>query len=431
MPNDRLAFEPFGSLENVLSGGPVKIMPLGVFYRDSRKLEITEADLREIEKNVAAGLPRFRIPINENHNGVGKVGTVGAVKFMSDGPDGAGLYATEYELTEAGKKLIADKRFDAVSPEIMWKKNGATYQDPQTGKQHDNVIVGLALTDRPFFGHDNVALFSADMPSMAPPPKRNNGYTKLKELMRQKFDELMAMVTDKDGDGEPDPMPEMMPMTATLIETTSVATPNSDPTAPAPAPADIVQGKDNMTQPTQPSVTPPAPEKFNISAEEFAAIKAKADRVEALELASAKQAESFAAQLKATEARALAIERAAKLAQMQAHCESFSAIPVKADELAEKFMALQESNADLFTYFDGLVTALDNQIATAGLFSQVTSARAQSGPETYEAFAVKIHKERFNSDPAKLSEAYNVAAKERPDLYRAYDESYTVRRKGE
>ncbi len=44
---------------------------------------------------------------------------------------------------------------------------------------------------------------------------------------------------------------------------------------------------------------------------------------------------------------------------------------------------------------------------------------------------MKIHKERFNSDPAKLSEAYNVAAKERPDLYRAYDESYTVRRKGE
>lgn len=163
MTKELYAFEPFGTMEDVISGKPIKIMPLGTFYRGDRVLTITAEDLKQIERNTAAGLPRFRIPINENHSGVGKVGTVNAVKFMDAGTDGAGLYATDYELTDEGKRLVAQKRFDSVSPEVIWKKNdGALYQDPQTGKKIDNVLVGLALTDRPFFGHDNVALFSAE-----------------------------------------------------------------------------------------------------------------------------------------------------------------------------------------------------------------------------------------------------------------------------
>ena len=159
------AFEPFGSLDGVLAGAPIKIMPVGTFYRDSRKLTITPERLQEFAANVAAGLPRFRIPINENHGGVGKVGTVSAIAYMPLGPDGDGLYATEYELTDAGKQLVTSKRFDAVSPEAVWTLNdGAKYQDPQTGKKHDNVLVGLALTDRPFFGHDNVATQSSRQP---------------------------------------------------------------------------------------------------------------------------------------------------------------------------------------------------------------------------------------------------------------------------
>ncbi len=165
MTNQLYAFEPFGTMEDVISGKPIKIMPVGTFYRGDRVLTITADDLREIERNTARGLPRFRIPINENHQGVGKVGTVNAVKFLDTGADGAGLYATDYELTEEGKRLVAQKRFDSVSPEVIWKKNdGALYQDPQTGNKVNGVLVGLALTDRPFFGHDNVALFSANAP---------------------------------------------------------------------------------------------------------------------------------------------------------------------------------------------------------------------------------------------------------------------------
>src|SRR3990167_2545017 len=207
---EKLGFEPFGTVDGVLRGEPIKIMPVGKFYRDERVIDITESDLQEIERNVAAGLPRFRIPINENHGTDGKVGTVKAVKYMAAGPDGRGLYATDYELTDAGKAAIKARRWDATSPEMIWTKNGATYQDPQTGKRLDNVLVGLALCDKPYFGHENVALFTADGAMPMDKPKRGNGYTKLREMMKAKFDELMAMVKDEDGDGEPDmPMNDM------------------------------------------------------------------------------------------------------------------------------------------------------------------------------------------------------------------------------
>ena len=182
-----IAFEPFGTLDGVLSGAPIKIMPVGTFYRGKRKIEITSADLQSIATNLKAGLPRFRIPINENHSGTGKVGTVYDIAFDPQGADGPGLYATKYDLTDTGKKLLKEQRFDAVSPEMVWSKNGAKYQDPQTGSEHDNVLVGLALTERPFFGHDNVALFSAREDEMADTPeaKKPGKFQRFKDLMGQ------------------------------------------------------------------------------------------------------------------------------------------------------------------------------------------------------------------------------------------------------
>src|SRR3990172_11759352 len=74
MPGQNYAFEPFASLDGVLRGEPIRIMPAGVFYRGERKLNITEDRLKAIAANFKASLPPFRVPINENHAGVGKVG---------------------------------------------------------------------------------------------------------------------------------------------------------------------------------------------------------------------------------------------------------------------------------------------------------------------------------------------------------------------
>src|SRR3990167_5359815 len=158
----KFAFEPFATLAGTLSGKPFKILPVGKFYRGEREINITENDLKSIEANVKNGLPRYRIPINPDHkDDVGKIGNVSDVEYRASGEDGAGLYATKYELTDKGKKLVAEDGYDAPSAELVWTKNdGQRYQDPFTGEYHDNVLVGVAFTPRPFLGHTNVSLYS-------------------------------------------------------------------------------------------------------------------------------------------------------------------------------------------------------------------------------------------------------------------------------
>src|SRR3990167_1028419 len=456
--SEKYGFEPFGTLAGVLSGEPVKIMPLGKFFRDERVLDITEADLQEIALNFNAKLPRFRVPINENHQTDGKIGTVKAVEFRRDGADGAGLYAS-LDLTDDGKDLLQRGRYDAVSPEMVWQKNGASYQDPQTGKRFSNVLVGLAVCDKPFFSHEHVALFTAfpdqyreftpearkaladsgaalpdgsypivtvadlanaiqaigratnraqvmahikkraralDAEDRLPPewmadhqpgdtpapasgagvpmdmdkPKRHNGYTKLRELMKAKFDELMAMVKDEDGDGELD-MPDM-PAAKTM---------GSHPAADRAAA--IIKGVDDMaTEVDKNKGAPPAVETFTLTAEQmadFQASKMKAEALGAQVAAQTTQLDTFAAQL-ATE------KRAHRLGEWrQTVKETFTALGVKVDEMAEKFLAIEEQSPELAKYFVDLLKQADTAMAQAALFGQVTHTGGGSG--NVESFA--------------------------------------------
>lgn len=178
----KYAFEEFKSVEEVLAGQPFKIFPVGTFYRGDRVLSITDERLIQMEANFKNSLPRFRVPINENHSGIGKVGTILDVEHRA----GDGLYATKYEFTDTGKKLLEDKRYDAVSGEVFWTLNeGSKYQDPNTGEYFDNVLCGMALTDTPYFGHDEVALFSATKPTL-----------KGNEMEKEEFDAKMKAQSD-------------------------------------------------------------------------------------------------------------------------------------------------------------------------------------------------------------------------------------------
>jgi len=638
--SEKYGFEPFGTLAGVLSGEPVKIMPLGKFFRDERVLDITEADLQEIALNFNAKLPRFRVPINENHQTDGKIGTVKAVEFRRDGADGAGLYAS-LDLTDDGKDLLQRGRYDAVSPEMVWQKNGASYQDPQTGKRFSNVLVGLAVCDKPFFSHEHVALFTAfpdqyrdfspderkaladsgkalpdgsypivtvgdllnaiqavgratnraqvmahikkraralgaedrlppewmadnqalfhaqhdqsthghggggsaesntqELPAHAQKdierglwtekeariandpsqsreerarafknrevtqaaahtsyrdgnsvkgvldqeissgaiklersgtrtyltnpntgtqlplklpvereyasvalsrqgfankletdsmtdiqpgdmpmdkPKRHNGYTKLRELMKAKFDELMAMVKDEDGDGELD-MPDM-PAAKTM---------GSHPAADRAAA--IIKGVDDMaTEVDKNKGAPPAVETFTLTAEQmadFQASKMKAEALAAQVAAQTTQLDTFAAQL-ATE------KRAHRLGEWrQTVKETFTALGVKVDEMAEKFLAIEEQSPELAKYFVDLLKQADTAMAQASLFGQVTHTGGGSGNvESFADLADKILADKYDGDTSKVSLAQAEARKQRPDLFREYQMSYSPRSK--
>ena len=399
---EKLGFEPFGTVDGVLRGEPIKIMPVGKFYRDERVIDITESDLQEIERNVAAGLPRFRIPINENHGTDGKVGTVNKVKYMPDGPDGKGLYAVDYSLTEVGQAAIKAKKWDAVSPEMIWNKNGATYLDPQTGKKFSGVLVGLALCDKPFFSHEHVALFTAEGEMPMDKHKRGNGYTKLREMMKAKFDELMAMVKDEDGDGEPDmDMPEKKKPEGMSAQ--PVAAGDTQPAADA-----AIKGVEHMAEDkTQP--TPPASEQFAVTAEEFAALKAKADKADQLVAI----VDSMGVNLRK-------VERARRLDQLTAHVDGFTAIGADKAELAAKLQELEEAAPALFTYFDGLLGQLDGALS-AGLFGALATGKTpadERGADTFAAAIDKVWAEKYERAPEKYADAALEVAKAQPKLAR-------------
>ena len=57
------AFEPFSTLKDVLNGQPIKIMPLGKFFRDDRELNITPDVLQEMAAHFQDGLPRFTLAV--------------------------------------------------------------------------------------------------------------------------------------------------------------------------------------------------------------------------------------------------------------------------------------------------------------------------------------------------------------------------------
>ena len=155
----RVAFEPFAKVAN---GDPIKLMPIGKWHRGDRELDITKTLLEEVIANFEAGRPLHKIGIDLDHaEGAGKVGDVTKIAFLEgkDAPRGDGLYITDYDLTEKGVKAVTEDGYDAVSAEIVWSIAGSMYQDPRDGTEYDNVLTGVALTPRPFFGRD-VAIYS-------------------------------------------------------------------------------------------------------------------------------------------------------------------------------------------------------------------------------------------------------------------------------
>ena len=155
-----LSFEGFGKLD---LSKPIRLLPEGKWFRDSRELDITQERLLEMVRNFKNSLPNFRVGFNLDHEDTGgKVGDIKDVAYLPGGPQGSGLYATEYELTEKGQKAIDEDGYDGVSCEVVWTLNGSMYQDPVTGAEHDNVLVGVALTPYPFFGHGELALYKTE-----------------------------------------------------------------------------------------------------------------------------------------------------------------------------------------------------------------------------------------------------------------------------
>jgi hypothetical protein len=130
-------------------------------------IRITQQFLGDITKNFTDKVYQQELPLTVDCEHESKLsGAVGWISAITDkGADG--LWAT-IELNDRGKELLARDAYRYFSPEFY-----EHWTDPATGKSFSNVLIGGALTNRPFFkGMDAVVLMTEDGPYlMTEPPK--------------------------------------------------------------------------------------------------------------------------------------------------------------------------------------------------------------------------------------------------------------------
>lgn len=141
----------------------INVLPVGSWNHPVYgPIIISPADITQFKQNFDAGL-RKGIPITEGHESFDEKPAVGWFKSLVDkGSDG--LWAN-VEWTEQGITLLTNKAYKYFSPEFY-----SEYEDPETRQIFPNVLVGGALTNKPYFKELQAIVLSE--------PKVNNQFIK-------------------------------------------------------------------------------------------------------------------------------------------------------------------------------------------------------------------------------------------------------------
>lgn len=125
----------------------IQVVPTGKWDHPAYgEMEITTADIAEFVRNFKDKVRRD-LPITAGHDNGMNGGELPAVGWFTELEDRGvnGLWAY-VEWLEEGKKLLQERAFKYFSPEFYEK-----YADPETGETRHNVLVGGALTNKPYF----------------------------------------------------------------------------------------------------------------------------------------------------------------------------------------------------------------------------------------------------------------------------------------
>lgn len=158
----------------------IQVLPVGRWNHPAYGvLTITKEDVSEFKDNFEKGL-RKQIPITEGHETFDEKPAVGWFKELMD-RGGNGLYAT-VEWTKKGKTLLSEKQYKYFSPEFY-----SEYEDPETREVHTNVLVGGALTNKPYFKELDAVVLSE---KILDTNKLKFNDMDLKELLAKKLEDL-------------------------------------------------------------------------------------------------------------------------------------------------------------------------------------------------------------------------------------------------
>lgn len=165
----------------------IHVVPTGKWNHPAYgEMEIKEEHIEQFVENYSAGL-RLDLPITAGHdNGMsgGEMPAIGWFKeLINKGKEG--LYAI-VEWTEEGKKMLREGAFKYFSPEFYTE-----YEDPETRKTYRHVLVGGALTNKPYFKElTPVVAFSE--PNIINQFSNNETTMDLKTIVAKKVEELSA-----------------------------------------------------------------------------------------------------------------------------------------------------------------------------------------------------------------------------------------------
>ena len=423
----KIAFEPFGKIE---PGKPIKILPLGMWYRGKRILDITKDRAQEIVNNFKSGLPRFRVGFNLDHaENSGKVGDVKELAVLDDG-----LYATEYELTEKGRKAIEEDGYDATSAELIWSlNNGAKYQDPETGTEHDNVLVGVAFTPKPFFGHSQTALYTADIEradcvieeyrpfggaasfeeydAWREAQKIADNVRETTYLLRELIDNVLDRSDIKDKAGA---IADLASEYQTRIEA------GEDEMSEKGIARSILDkitslGKSVQTENAEDYEEVNMPEEIVEIVEEEVVVEEAAETIDVEKLAADLGEANERTEKLSAELASLRMDQ--RKDRIHGVVESFKALPVEVEEFTDKMLALEDVAPEIAKWVEEKLAAFDKVLEEAGLMKEIGSEHDAdiSQPDRFLAMVESKVKEGVG-----YADAMKSVAEAEPKLAAAY-----------
>ena len=129
------------------------VLPLGKWDHPSYgEMEITPATVDEFVRNFDARV-RLDIPITEGHEVADEKPAVGWFKKLHN-RGAEGLFA-EVDWNARGLEALNNEEYKYFSPEFHF-----AYNDPETRQDYQNVLVGGALTNKPYFKVLRPVMFS-------------------------------------------------------------------------------------------------------------------------------------------------------------------------------------------------------------------------------------------------------------------------------
>lgn len=131
----------------------IQIMKTGEFDHPMHgKLKISPADLHQFKENFDNKVRGTDLAVDVSHKP-----DAGAVAWFKElKVDGEKLMA-KVAWTEEGKELVSSGKYRYFSPEFMFN-----YKDAESGKQFKDVLLGGAITNRPFLKNMDPIEFSED-----------------------------------------------------------------------------------------------------------------------------------------------------------------------------------------------------------------------------------------------------------------------------